>query len=469
MHAVAVSARGLGRHARRGSAGALLVIALLAVDGSRMARAQSLSLDPVTARGIAHAGAGLVADDSSAMWWQNPAAAARRGSPRLVLGVASVDTDLAIEPIGRSGAPIAVSRALAEVAPMLAASLSLRGITFGLSFLSAQRLARRLPSPPSDLAAELLDSAYSLRYAGLSGALRRETVSLGAARRLDDQWAIGVSVSGSRVTLRESRRLWAGAEPNGATFDPEDDLEIALSGTDSFSPAASFGMVLAPQESSIEIATAISVVATTQLTGTLSGPTSAADGPGLLRSGGASLRMPATAVLRTGVRWQGQRWSVEGNGALELVPARGRDRRWRLDGVEIVDRTDTITATPTQLPSQLSMRSLAALRGAVDVEAIEGLLWLIGGIGWSPIATASTRVAPGFAELGGHTVSFGAEVSAAGVTVALGLSRTWSRATTVTESLRRLDNPFGTGDAETGFGIYRAAIDLVGISIEVEN
>lgn len=442
------------------------LVALVCALGAGRAAAQSLSLDPMTARAVARAGVGLVSDDTAAVWWQNPAGAARREAPRLTLGFVAVDTDLEIEP-SVSGAALLQSRANSGVSPQLSLAGTWKDVTFGLSLLSSQRQARRFEGPPGDLSRDGANTLFSMRYAGLAGVLRRDTLSLGAARRFGDSLALGVAVGGSRFAVRETRAVWAGLEGEPIA-DHTLDVDLAFDATDPLVPSASLGAVLVPEESPLELAFSASLVGAATASGDVGHRPSAIGtklDPAAPRR--ASLHVPGAVVLRSGARWLGERWSVEGNGELELTTRGARDLRWELDGVTFLHPSGAV-ASPRALPAQLSLRSLAHLRAAGDIEVIEGLLWLCAGAGWSPIHTPPERMAPGFSELGGTTVAFGAEVSAGGVTVALGLSRTFSRHFAVRRSLRRLDGPFGGGDQETGLGVYQSAIDLVGVSIEIE-
>jgi Outer membrane protein transport protein (OMPP1/FadL/TodX) len=446
-------------------------LALAAWLGGAPASAQSLSTDPITARSIGHAGAGLVADDTAAVWWQNPAAAARREAARVMLGLSSVDTDLEITPHVGGAAPRSVSRASSGISPQLSLVVTWKGTSLGASMLYGQRLGRRFEGPPPRIAVEQANRVYSLRYAGLAGAIRRETYNLGAARRFTDELAVGLSVGVSRMSLRESRRLWAGLQSRAGNGDivrdPQHDLELSILATDQLVPTATAGAVWVPEDSPLELAVSATAIAGFALRGELSGrptETSTALAAGDRR---AALDLPAQLVVRGGARWQGERWSVEANGQLELVPARARQLTWQLEDVVVRDYSG-LTAPIHQLRSQLSLRSLASLRAAADVELIEGFLWLSGGAAWSPILPSGPRLSPGFAELGGGTAALGAEISSGGVTVALGISRTWSPEVATSFSLHRLDNPFGSGDGRTGNGTYQAAVDLIGASIEVE-
>lgn len=447
--------------------------ALASLLASGGARAQSLSTDPITARSIGHAGVGLVADDTAAVWWQNPAGAARREAARGTAGLSTLDTDLEIIPhVGASAAP-SVSRASSGISPQLSFVVTWKGTSFGGSLLYGQRLGRRFEGPPPqrEISVDDANRIYSMRYAGLAGALRRETYSLGAGRRLTDALAVGLSVSLSRMTLRESRRLWAGLENRAGLpdrlRDPQHDLEISLLANDQNAPAATASMVLVPEDSPLELAMSVTAIAGFHLRGELSArpsETSTALAAGDHR---AALDLPTQLVVRSGARWQGERWAAELNGQLELVRRSARQLTWQLEDVVVRDYSG-VTAELSELRSQLSLRSLASLRAAVDVEVIEGFLWLSGGGAWALTQTSGPRLSPGFAELGGGTAAIGAEISSGGITVALGLSRSWSPALATSFSLHRLDNPFGSGDGRTGNGTYRANVDLIGASLELE-
>lgn len=442
------------------------LVALTGALAAAPAAAQSLSLDPMTARAAARAGTGLVSDDTAAVWWQNPAGAARREATRVTGGFLSVDTDLEIAP-DESNSSVLHSRAGSGFSPQLSFVTAWGGTSLGVSLLSSQRQARRFEGPPPGLSREGANRLFSMRYAGLAGVIRRDTLNVGAARRLTDSLAVGISLGGSRVAVRETRTIWAGVA--GETLaDPQLDLDLSLESFDPLVPTASAGAVLAPEDSQLELAFGASLMGRSYLEGDVRAPRSAI-GTALSSFGArrVSLEIPGTLVLRTGVRWQGERWSLEGNGQLEWTPAGARQLTWQLEGVTF-HHPGGATAAMRSLPAQLSMRSLATLRAAGDYEVVEGLLWLCGGAGWSPITTAAERLSPGFSELGGTTASIGAEVSAGGVTVALGLSRTWTAEVAAHGSLHRLDNPFDGGDAETGLGTYRGAVDLVGVSVEVE-
>ena len=462
LHLAGGSVRG------RGAAVRALALALLLVSArGRSAAAQSLSLDAIPARAVARAGAGLLSDDLGGAWAHNPAAASRRTQPRVLLGVTLVDTDLELSPFTSEPAPHMVSRAGVGRAPVAAASISWGRTTFGLTVLSAQRVARRFEGPPPSVDLADVQRAFSMRYAGLSGALRREMVLGGVSRRFSDQLALGVSAGAARVSMRESRHVWAGVVPRDEVGDPRHDLELVVSGVDPVVPMASAGLVYVPDEGAVELGLGVSYVGPTTLSGSITPSPTDVNSPVVTGDPSAVIELPHTMVLRSGVRWQGERWSAEGSGQLELWPARARALTWQMSGVSVVDASNLSVRYP-ELPSQLSLRSTASLRGAVDVEVVEGLLWLVAGAAWAPLGTSVPRLSPGFGESGGVTLAAGAEVSAGGVTISLGLSRLWAPPRSVRQSLRGLDGPFPGGDAGTGFARYQPATDLVGFAVEVE-
>lgn len=443
------------------AAGAALIVAL----GARASAAQSLSVDAVTPRAVARAGTGTVSDDLGGAWAHNPASAARRSSTRALAGVTVVDTDLQLSAFSREPAPDQVSRAGMGRAPLAALALSWGETTLGLSVLSAQRVARRFEGPPSDLALDDIQRAFGLRYAGLSGALRRELVMLGAARRFGDDLALGLSVGAARVALRESRHLWAGIPPRDQPGDPRRDLVVLTSASDLAVPMLSAGAVYVPGGGPVELALAATYVAASDLEGVGYGVAADLRSPRLVGGTNARLHLPHALVVRSGVRWQGQRLSVEGNGQLELWPASAAALSWQLEA-QVEDSTGERVGLPA-LASQLSLRSTGALRAAADYELVDGLLWLVGGVSWTPLGTSAERLTPGFGELGGVTFGAGVEVSAGGVTASFGLSRQWSAPRSVRSSLRDTGAPFG-GAESTGFARYESGVELVGFSLEIE-
>lgn len=441
--------------------------ALALTSAPRQPAAQSLSLDAVVARTVARAGAGLLSDDLGGAWAHNPAAASRRSSPRALVGITLVDGDLELSPFTEEPSPLMISRAGVARAPVAAIALSWGETTIGVTFLSAQRVARRFEGPPPPLPEEEVQRDFSMRYAGLSGALRRELVMAGVSRRVGRQLALGLSVGAARVALRENRHLWAGLEPRDTPADSSRDIELLTRGVALGVPMATAGVVFVPEEGPLELAAAVSYVGASTVEGVVVTAPADISSPEVVSDGKAALELPASWVVRTAVRWAAARWSLELSGQLELWPASARELVWRLPDTTFIDAGGA-TAALRRLPSQLSLRSNASLRAAIDREVIDGLLWLVGGVAWSPVGTSRPRLAPGFSDLPGWTLAAGVEASAGGVTVAFGVSRLWAQPQNVRDSLRRLDSPFAGGDEPTGFARYLASTQMVGFSVEIE-
>lgn len=460
----------------RGSSGSrrlsCLAFACALAAVPREPAAQSLSLDAIAARTVARAGAGLLSDDLGGAWAHNPAAASRRSGPRALVGVTLVDGDLELSPFftksePMDAAPLMINRAGVARAPVAAIALSWGDTTVGLTFLSAQRVARRFEGPPPPLPEEVVQRDFRLRYAGLSGALRRELVMAGVSRRVGRQLALGLSVGAARVALRENRHVWGGLEPRDVPGDSSRDVEVLTRGVALGVPMATAGVVFVPEEGPLELAAAVSYVGASTVEGVVVTAPADINSPEVVSNGVARLEMPAAWVVRTAARWASSRWSVELSGQLELWPSSARELVWRLPDTTFIDAGGA-TASLRRLPSQLSLRSNASLRAAVDREVIDGLLWLVGGVGWSPVGTSRPRLAPGFGDLPGLTLAAGVETSAGGVTVAFGVSRLWAQPQNVRHTLRTLDSPFPEGDQPTGFARYVASTQMVGFSIEIE-
>lgn len=442
-----------------------LTLALAVAPGEPAA--QSLSLDAIAARTVARAGAGLLSDDLGGAWAHNPAAASRRSGPRALVGVTLVDGDLELSPFTEEPSPVMINRAGVARAPVAAIALSWGDTTVGVTFLSAQRVARRFEGPPPPLPEEDVQRDFSMRYAGLSGALRRELVMAGVSRRVGRQLALGLSLGAARVALRENRHVWGGLEPRDVPGDSSRDVELLTRGVALGVPMATAGVVFVPEEGPLELAAAVSYVGASTVEGVAVTAPADINSPEVVSDGVATLELPAAWVVRTAARWASARWSLELSGQLELWPASARELAWRLPDTTFIDAGGA-TASLRRLPSQLSLRSNASLRAAVDREVIDGLLWLVGGVGWSPVGTSPPRLAPGFGDLPGLTLAAGVETSAGGVTVAFGVSRLWALPQNVRHSLRRLDSPFPEGDQPTGFARYVGSTQMVGFSIELE-
>src|SRR5205807_310841 len=105
---------------------------------------------------------------------------------------------------------------------------------------------------------------------GMAGALRRDTLTIGVARRLGDAVAIGLAVGMSRVHVGETRRVWAGFVDRGDVLgSPNHDIELALAADDNFSPSAVAGVLVAPPDTHVELAASVAYMRIAHVKGTI--------------------------------------------------------------------------------------------------------------------------------------------------------------------------------------------------------
>jgi len=431
-----------------------------------------------TARAIGRAGVGTVSDDGGGALLANPAAIARRESTRIQFGLAFIDDEMFW--LAAKSAPAARDQSSSRLVPMVAIEGAICnwviGVGVGTSVRSEREFRRPGRLPPSDFG-----NTFEYRYAGLAGSIRRDTLTVAGAHRLTDNVALGVSLGTSRVSIRESRRLWAGdvdrvvlglPQPD-LLGDPAHDVELALAGTDNFSPSATAGVLIAPEDTRIELGASAMWNAPARVSGDIASTNEDPDAKVRADTYGASARLEVEQriIVRTGVRWLGERVIAEVGGDLYWFPARAAATEWNLDGVTLTDIT-----TPTQpesieltaLPSRISSRTHGALRGAVDVELIAGFLWATGGYAFATSGTSDARMSPTFGDLGGHTVGLGLEATTGGFTITLGWARTWSIKEAEPVSRWRLDNPFGSGDGMIASGTYDGSTDMIGLSVDAD-
>jgi hypothetical protein len=330
---------------------------------------------------------------------------------------------------------------------------------------STAGVAERSLAPPSDL--HDLGSAFDYRYAGIAGSYRRDTLSIGAARRLGESLAVGLSLGASRVTASEHRRMWAGFDRREALGDSKTDIDVELRGTDPASPSAVAGVLYAPDDAPIELGASVSWARRVQLDGGITATGNPPSGPSIVEaSPHASLDIRQPVTVRAGGRYVGDRVVAELDGDLWIAERGSQSIAWRVEGVHVVDPTG-VDAALSRVPSRISQQTHVALRFSLDVELVPGFLWATGGYALAMLGTPAARLSPSFGDLGGHTLGLGIETTAAGFTVTLGWSRTWALATKAPSELR-LDNPFGAGDQAVYPGTYDGSLDQIGVLLELE-
>lgn len=413
-------------------------------------------------RAIGRAGTGTVGDDGGGALLVNPAAIARRAGWRAQLGVSLVDDEIAWQAAAK--APIVRNQAESALAPFGALLGSLGPWVFGAAVMTAVS-ERALRQPGDELPPGDYGNAYDFRYTGLYGAFQRDTATVGVARRLGDVVAIGLSVAGARVRLRETRRLWAGFSGRDTLGAPDRDVELDFRGEDRFVPSVVAGVMVAPGDERLELAASIAWAGAMHVAGDVG--RDAPLGPRLVFTDErAQLDVEAAWTARIGGRYAGDRFAAELDGDLSLAPRSAARATWRIADVEVVDETQA-SAPITAVPSRASLRTHGAVRAAVDVELVSGFLWATAGYAYAVAGVSKARQSPTFGDLGGHTAALGLEGSAGGVTFSVGWSRTWSMSSRAT-SEHRLDNPFAAGDRAVPIGTYDGSVDQIGVLIDAE-
>jgi hypothetical protein len=470
-----VTARGL--RYRRDVLGRCAAVVTLVAWGAQ-ARGEAPIVTGRTPRAVGRAGVGTVSDDGGGALLVNPAAIARRSSNRLQLGLAFVDDELSY--LASLHAPAARDQSSSRLVPMVSFEGAIGDWIVGIAAGTTVRSERALRRPRDILPTDYGNS-FEYRYTGLAGSIRRDTLSFAGAYRLTDSVAIGLSLSTSRVSISESRRLWAG-DVDRVVFgvrrpdtlgDPAHDVELAMAAVDNFAPTAVAGVLVAPVDSRIELGLSASWSAPARVRGDVASTGSPQTSFAHAQTGGAVARLEVEQpiIVRSGARWLGDGFAAEVGGDLYWFPRRAEATSWQMTGVTITD--DTTATAPTsvelaRLPSRISSRTHGALRGALDVELIEGFLWATGGYAYATAGTPGARLSPTFGDLGGHTLGLGFEVTTGGFTLTFGWARTWSIKEAEPVSRWRLDNPFETGDGPARSGIYDGSTDMIGVSVDAD-
>jgi hypothetical protein len=439
-----------------------VVCALVALAPAQ-AHADGIAIVGGSPRAVGRAGSATVGDDGGGALLINPAAMARRDTLRVQLGIVVVDDAMHWQS-QVEGAPLSTGQAGSRLAPLGAAIGALGHWIVGVGVMTAAVSDRSLPPPGSGD----LGSTFDYRYAGIAGSYRRDTLALGAARRIGESLALGLSLGVSQVNVTEHRRIWAGNASREAIGNPTSDVDVELVATDRFAVSAVAGVLFASEEAPIELGASVAWTRTVRLDGYAAAFSDPTVGPAVLYefSPRASLEVRQPLVVRAGGRYVGDRVVAELDGDLWAASAAAESATWRVDGMRVVDPSQ-VAVDVQRVPSRIAQHTHVAMRTAIDVALIPGFLWATGGYAFSNPVTPTARLSPSFGDLGGHTLGVGLETMAGGFTITLGWSRTWSLATQAPTALR-LDNPFEAGDGPVPLGTYDGSLDQVGILIEGE-
>jgi hypothetical protein len=429
------------------------------------ARADGIVIAGGSPRAIGRAGTGTVSDDGAGALVLDPAVLARRDSYRAQLGVGFVDDN--VQWLESSSAPLARDQAESRLVPTLALELGVGDWVFGFGALTTSTSERSLREP-NGVDPGHYGNTFDYRYDGYVGFLRRDSLVIGAARRIGDAVAVGISLAASRVSAGETRSLWAGfVDRKDVLGDPAHDVTVSMTGNDWFSPSAVAGVFVAPPETRVELAASVGWARTAHVDGSVIAIGSTDVSARTTPSPTAHLDVPEPITVRTGARYLAEKWIVEIDGDLWIFPSSAQTASWQLDGVTVVDESKA-AVNLTALESRLSERTHGAVRGAVDVQIIPGFLWATAGYAYTTANTDAAHRSTTFGDLSGHTVALGIEATAGSFTFTLGLSRTFTVQRPEQVTAWTLDNPFHAGNSEVPSGTFQESIDDIGILIDAE-
>ncbi|ACY14686.1 hypothetical protein [Haliangium ochraceum] len=449
-------------------AGLSLWLAPSPSDG--IAPAAADSSDRSSARSIGRAGAGLVGEDGAAALLDNPGGLARREQWRAQVGVGVHQSPLRYRPGEDDSAAQLDDGAAASSAPLLGVQGSFASLLVGLAYLEPSELRRALPAAGDQLPAADIAALLPHRYGGVALDYSEAHLVLGAALRLNDWLALGASVGGARLHLRERRHVWAGARPRDEAFDPARDLVLTTAGS-GYGLDVAVGALLAPASVPLELAASARITATGRLRGAVAaeraGDTAASQpSPTVaLADAGASTSLPHLAVLRAGVRYLGERASVELDGDAR-VPV-GGDATWQITGVELSD--DSLgTVALSSVPRLFERGWQAALRASAEVELVPGFLWFHAGYAFRTGISRAATMVPVAADLDGHVLAAGVEVYGPNTTLTLGFAHTIASGQRPLTDGRRSTSVYDPAAAEPlGRGRYQGAHNALGVSLEL--
>jgi hypothetical protein len=441
-------------------------IVVLCLAWCGLSHADGIVIAGGSPRSIGRAGTGTVSDDGAGALLLDPAVLARRDSYRAQIGVAFSDDN--VQWLENSNAPLARDQAESRIVPTVAIEAGFAGWVFGIGAMTSAVSERSLRQP-GQLDPASYGNAFDYRYDGYYGITRRDTLALGAARRLGEWVAVGISLAASRVTIGETRSLWAGfVDRKDVLGDPAHDVTAAMTGVDDFSPSAVAGVFVAPPDTRVEFAASVGWERTAHVDGPVTALGSTDVSVRTTPAPTAHMDVAEPLTLRTGARYLAEKWIVEVNGDLWIFPSSAATNSWQLDGVTVVDESSA-AVNLTTLQSRLSEITHGAVRAAFDVQIIPGYLWATAGYAYTTANTDAAHRSTTFADLSGHTLGLGLEATAGNFTFTLGWSRTWSVERPEQFSAWTLGNPFkGAGDGEVPSGTFDESADDVGILVDAE-
>ncbi|MBL4633311.1 MAG: hypothetical protein JKY56_05540 [Kofleriaceae bacterium] len=432
------------------------------------ALAQSLG-QTESPKSVARAGTSTVSSDSGAALMHNPGAMIRRSQVRLILSGTILDSDLSYESDDTS--PASINRASPVAAPLLAYHHGNERGTWVLGALFRRgRDEVSQATPAFGQPADDISQLFPHRYGGTHYQSQWRQFAVGGAVRVGDSLGIGLSLSLTQRRLQETRRIWAGFDGRDVLLSPGRDLELSLDASDDFAAGASVGMLFAPLDIPLEFALSGEYKQGANFEGGRARltPTTASEFPLPSDNGGrASLDFADTLIVRTGLRYLGQRSSLEVGADLLLELGTSADT-WSLQNIALTDDSGLNVALDSA-HALSSQRDHFALRAAYDYEAVLGFLWLTAGYSYHSAEVSLHKFTPVFAKLGGHTGALGIEAYYDRFTLNFGVARRLARERTLSgaQAGQQVINPFDAGTATLGAGQYTSSATQVGVSLEV--
>ena len=414
----------------------------------------------------------------------NPAGLARQTRTRMQLSLDLAERSASFVSDGGFAATpsAAVDRADVLTLPAGALEIGLSGrVTLGVAALPLGRTALRFATP-SGTPGDADRAPFASRYAGTRLDVSVRALGVGVGVRALPWLAVGAAVLAEQVSLAAERTLYVGAPAAGtslAALDPALDMPFSADGDAFAVPAASLGVLCAPLDAPLELGASVLWSADAHLEGGVH----LADSRGLMGApryqsprvsaevgDGATARLtwPLPLTVRAGARYIGARFVVEIDA--ELAHHAAAAPVFALTGVAarpFGGAARTIAAVP--LGPRLEDRF--AVRGAVDVVVVPGVLTLSAGYAFaaSPVTRATST--PDLPAGAAHIIALGVEGRVAGAVVTLGVARTFlgdvvlaadASAVPVAGALGGLDIPAAggrTGGAATQVSLT-ADIDL---------
>lgn len=449
------------------------------------AAAGGLELDAGGARAIGRAGATLVSDDGNAALLQNPAGMARRDRLRFAAGTTVRDPDAAYRTANRDAIsdcptdpplapPDVADRAGSVIAPELGAQGRLGPLVIGAAYLETANIDHRLADLRGIECEDEITRNFPHRYAGVALQYRRSTVAAGAAMRVSDWVAVGVSASLSAVSLHERRNIWP-AFPDAVSRigEPSRDLVLDLSARDLFVPGVIASAFVAPPYLPLEATFGLGVSKGASMSGNvllLSRPRQGLPPPdipeAIVEMGAASsIDLGAPLDLRAGVRYLGERLVAELVGEITFYLGADERETWQVQGVAV--RDPTTRQSLGTVPALITQRAHGAARAAVDFELLPGFLWLTGGYAYASAPVRPRYLAPVQVELASHNLAAGVEVLWGDLAVTVGYAHSLSARVQVLDTAVELVNPFDPGHAPAANGSYQSSSDMFGMNVEL--